>query len=179
MRLIGRLAAVACLSITTAAVSGVPVYVSPQIDHLRHADAILVLSGPYQVRYRFGVQLAEQGWAPNLVLSNPSAEADSTLTEYCAAPHAEFTVLCIDPDPVTTKGEGRQLRRLASERGWHTVIVVTFRPHISRARFILSRCFDGELVMAASPAHIPESRWTFEYFYQTAGYVRSVLQPGC
>ena len=87
---------------------------------------------------------------------------------------------CFAPDPPTTKGEGRELRRLASQHGWRTVIVVTFRPHISRARFILEQCFDGDLVMVASPgSHYRYSRWAFEYVYQTAGYSRAVLQPGC
>ncbi len=179
MRLIGRFAVLVCLLITTAAASGLPVYVSPQIDQLRYADAIFVLSGPYHRRYPFGLDLARQGWAPNLVISNPSGAADPMLADYCAARHQGFAVRCIVPDPVTTKGEGRQLRRLATEYGWRTVIVVTFRPHISRARFILEQCFDGNLVMVASPARISESRWAFEYLYQTAGYARTVLQPGC
>jgi hypothetical protein len=34
-------------------------------------------------------------------------------------------------------------------------------------------------VMVASPAHISIPRWAFEYVYQTLGYVRAVLQPGC
>jgi len=59
------------------------------------------------------------------------------------------------------------------------VIIVAFTPHISRARFILQRCFDGELIMVASPTRISLLDWASEYVYQTAGYVRAVLQPGC
>ena len=99
------------------------------------------------------------------------------MTDFCATPHPKLQ--CFVPDPGTTKGEARELRRLANQYGWRTVIVVTFRPHISRARFILEQCFDGELIMVASPAHIPLTRWSFEYAYQTAGYLRAVLQPGC
>ena len=86
---------------------------------------------------------------------------------------------CTVPDPPTTKGEGRELRRLAPEHGWRTVIGVTFRPHISRTRFILEQCFDGDLVMVASPAHISLPRWAFEDVHQTEGYLRAVLLPGC
>jgi uncharacterized SAM-binding protein YcdF (DUF218 family) len=177
-RLIRRFAMLVCL-LFTAATAGLPVYVRPQIDQLRHADAILILGGPYHRRYPFGFDLAGQGWAPNLVVSNPSGAANPELTDYCAAPHPEFAVYCFVPDPPTTNGEARQLRRLASQHGWRTVIVVTFRPHISRARFILEQCFDGDLVMVASPAHISGPRWAFEYLYQTAGYAHTVLQPGC
>lgn len=159
--------------------SGVPVYVLPRVDPLRRADAIVVLSGPHHLRYPFGIDLAEQGWAPNLVISNPNAEDNPRLSAFCAEPHPGVTVYCFDPDPATTKGEGRQLRRLASQHGWHTIIVVTFRPHVSRARFILRQCFDGDLVMVASPDRISAPRWAFEYLYQSAGYARAVLQPGC
>jgi len=169
---------VACVLLAAAA-AGVPVYVRPQVDQLRHADAIVVLSGPHHSRYPFGLTLAEQGWAPNLVISNPHSGDDSPLTDFCAATHPRVTVYCFDPDPATTKGEGRQLRSLAAEHGWHTIIVVTFRPHVSRARFILRQCFDGDVVMAASPDHISAGRWAFEYLYQTAGYLRAVAQPGC
>jgi hypothetical protein len=130
-RLIRRFARLVCL-LFTAAATGLPVYVRPQIDQLRHADAILILSGPYHRRYPFGFYLAGQGWAPNLVGSNPSWALNPELTDYCAAPHPEFAVHCFVPDPPTTKGEARQLRRLASQHEWRTVIVVTFRPHISR-----------------------------------------------
>lgn len=165
------------LMISVAA--GLPVYVHPRVDELRHADAIVILSGPHHGRYPFGFDLAEQGWAPNLVVSNPSGTDNPRLTRYCNEPHARFTVHCFAPDPPTTKGEARQLQALAAEHGWRTIIVVTFRPHVSRARYILRQCFDGELVMVPNPTPISARRWVFEYLYQTAGYVRTLLQPGC
>lgn len=163
----------------TAVAAGLPVYVHPRVDELRHADAIVILSGPHHSRYPFGFELAEQGWAPNLVVSNPSGTDNPRLTRYCAERHALFTVHCFDPDPPTTKGEARKLQRLVDEYGWRTVIVVTFRPHVSRARYILRQCFDGELVMVPNPTPISARRWAFEYLYQTAGYVRTLLQSGC
>ena len=162
-----------------AVIGGLPVYVRPQIDQLRHADAILILGGRYYHRYPYGFDLGAQGWAPNVVVSNPNGTDDPWLTEYCAAPHPAFHLYCFVPDPPTTQGEARELRRLASEHGWRTVIVVTFRPHISRARYILEQCFDGDLVMVASPPNISIPSWAFEYVYQTIGYLRAVLQPGC
>jgi uncharacterized SAM-binding protein YcdF (DUF218 family) len=160
-----------------AVIGGLPVYVRPQIDPLRHADAIVVLGGPPVDRYPFSVELSKQGWAPMIFWSNPNGNA--WITQYCAKHHPDFNLHCFVPDPPTTKGEARGLRGLAAQYGWRTVIVVTFRPHISRARFILEQCFDGDLVMVASPADLSAARWTFEYVYQTFGYIRAVLQPGC
>jgi uncharacterized SAM-binding protein YcdF (DUF218 family) len=162
-----------------AAVVGLPVYVRPQVDPLRHADAILILGGEGDGRYPFGVNLGLQGWAPNVVASNPRLPEDSSLNGFCATRHPGIDLRCFVPDPPTTNGEGRELRRLAAQYGWRTVIVVTSRPHISRARYILERCFDGDLVMVASPDHISALRWPFEYVYQTVGYLRAALQPGC
>jgi uncharacterized SAM-binding protein YcdF (DUF218 family) len=176
---IRRLAAYICLLLIAGAIGGLPVYVRPQIDQPRHADAILILGGTGDSRYLVGLDLGLKGWAPTVVVSNPKAPEDLSLMDYCATRHPGLDLHCFLPDPPTTKGEGRELRRLAAQYGWRTVIVVTFRPHISRARFILEQCFDGDLVMVASPEHISMSRWAFEYVYQTVGYLRAALQPGC
>ena len=162
-----------------AAIIGTPVYVYPQIDQPRHADAILILGGYEYDRYRLGLGLAGEGWAPAVAVSNPNGPDDPWLTEYCAKPHPEFELYCFIPDPGTTAGEARELRRLAAEHGWRTVIVVTFRPHISRARFILEQCFDGDLIMVASPPQLSVPRWAYDYAYQTAGYLKAALQPAC
>jgi len=178
-RRIRRVMVAVFLLLIAAAIGGLPVYVRPQVDPLRHADAIFVLGGVGWGRYPFGFELGEQGWAPMVVVSNPNGPRDPWLTQFCATPQPRLNLHCFIPDPRTTKGEGRELGRLAAQYRWRTVIVVTARQHISRARFILERCFDGDLVMVASPTHMSVARWAFEYVYQTAGYLRAALEPGC
>jgi hypothetical protein len=160
-------------------IAGLPVYVRPQIDPLRRADAIFVLGGLDPNRITLALDLATNGWAPVVVLSNPERSQAGWLTRFCSMPHPHFRGECVIPDPPTTKGEGRQLRRLAAQYRWRTVIVITFRPHISRARFILERCFDGDLVMIASKTNVSMLEWAHQYAYQTAGYVSAALDPGC
>ncbi|WP_099042253.1 YdcF family protein [Mycobacterium neglectum] len=150
-----------------------------KIDQLRPADAILILGGRGHDRYSVGLELALEGWAPNLDVSNPHDAEVAWGENYCTAPPANLRMFCFVPDPGTTRGEGRELRRLARQYGWRTVIVVTFRPHISRSRFILEQCFDGDLVMVDSPANLSLKDWTFEYLYQTAGYLRTLVEPEC
>lgn len=162
-----------------AAVAGIPVYVRPQVDPLRRADAVLVLGGFEYDRYPYGMSLAAAGWAPNLVISNPNGSGDAWLYDYCQHPHTEFSLYCFEPDPATTRGEARHFQALAEEHGWRTVIVVTFRPQISRARFIIERCFNGEVIMVESPTPVPRPRWLYEYAYQTAGYLRAFAQRTC
>lgn len=155
------------------------VYLRPQVDAPRRADAVLILGGPDHERYPFGLALGREGFASTIVVSNPDGRRNQWLTNECDNPPPGLTVHCFKPDPSTTKGEGRELRRLASEHGWKTVIVVTIRPHISRARYVLQSCFDGDLLMVASPTNLSIAEWTYQYLYQTGGYARAVLEPGC
>lgn len=148
----------------------------PQTDALRKSDAIFVLGG-YGPRSLFGIELAKEGWAPTVVLSGGFTEP--LLWHRCWFPRPPINLLCIAPHPQTTSGEARELKLLAEKYSWHRVIVVTFRPHISRARFILERCFDGELIMVESPANISIARWAYEYGYQTAGYAKAFVEQEC
>ncbi|MFI5783595.1 YdcF family protein [Nocardia sp. NPDC051570] len=175
-------AAVAVILIVAALIgAGVPIYVRPQIDPLRRADAILVLGGEGVDRYQYGLTLAREGYAPYVLFSNPYGENTDIdeVREPCHTPQRGFTLECFAPDPSTTVGEGRELRRLASERGWRTVIVVTMRPHLSRARYILERCFAGQLVMEPSNENLTPWYWAWSYLYQTAGYARAFIDRGC
>jgi uncharacterized SAM-binding protein YcdF (DUF218 family) len=178
-RLIRRSAAVLLALVIAVAIGGAPVYVCPQIDTPRHADAIVILGGDHPETYQFGMALASKGVASTVLVSKPVGRADQWVTQRCEHPPPSVTMHCFVPDPATTKGEGREVRRLASQYGWKSIVVVTFRPHVSRARFILRSCFDGDLAMVTSPARLSVPGWAFQYLYQTAGYVRAVLQPGC
>ncbi|MEC3955856.1 YdcF family protein [Nocardia sp. CDC153] len=157
--------------------AGFPVYVRPQVDPLRPADAILVLGGEGVERYALGLELGRRGYASTVLFSNPYGE-DTDIDEVrepCRTPQTGFTLECFAPNPPTTLGEGRELRRLAGERGWKTVIVVTMRPHLSRARFILHRCFSGDLIMRPTEQEIQPWYWAWSYVYQTAGYGRALI----
>ena len=128
----------------------------------------LSLGGYGEDRYGIGLDLQAQGWASTVVMSH--GPDDTKMTDFCATPHPKLQ--CFVPDPGTTKGEARETAPSGEPYGWRTVIVVTFRPHISRARFILEQCFDGELIMVASPAHITETRWA-----QTNTVVQRAWRP--
>ena len=152
------------LLVITVVIGGLPVYVRPQVDPLRHADAILVLGGKGFSRYPFGIDLGLQGWAPNVILSNPGTD-NEWLTKECNTPHSRIELDCFVPDPPTTLGEGRELRRFLSERyRWRRVIVVG----LSRRTFLglgsfCSAASGGEIIMVASPTHISLREWPVEY----------------
>jgi hypothetical protein len=60
-RCMRRLVASVCLLLIAAVIGGLPVYVRPQIDRLRHADAILILGEEGKSRYLVGLDLGLKG----------------------------------------------------------------------------------------------------------------------
>ena len=110
------------------------------------ADAILVLSGGSGERVAEGVRLLDAGVAPVLALSNGRAEDAEDGTRHCA----DARVVCFVPEPFSTQGEARWLRREAAARGWYSVVLVTSSYHLRRARMVVDRCFDGELAAVGS-----------------------------
>ncbi|MDH3707821.1 MAG: YdcF family protein [Acidimicrobiia bacterium] len=133
-------------------VASFPLFVDPDVDEPRPVDAVVVLAGGGN-REDPAVSLVEQGYADVVVFSDPGrATLDFTANQYCNSRNAlrvpeGVEQICFDPDPGTTQGEVRAIADLARERGWSSVIVVASTDQVSRARRLLERCWDGEIVM--------------------------------
>ncbi|WP_194832225.1 YdcF family protein [Nocardia sp. XZ_19_369] len=168
----------ACLVLVVVlAVAGValwPVYVRPRTDPPAPADAVLVLGGAHDGREQLGLRLAAEGFAPRILISDPY-ENSVMINRICRGSYT-FEVICFDPSPRTTRGEGRELARLARAGGWQRVIVVTFTPHISRARYILGKCWAGELLFVDPEPRLSVPRWAYDYLYQSVGYVKAAVE---
>lgn len=164
--------------VIVAAVVGLPVFVHPQLDPLRPADAIVVLGGTPYERFDIGLELARQRWAPELLISASTGLDDPRMDRYCRTGYP-FRVTCFEPRPWTTRGEAQEIRRRAAAQGWRHIIVVTFTPHVSRARYIVGRCFDGELTMVASPSRTDPLFQAWMYVRQSAGYLKAFTEFGC
>jgi hypothetical protein len=54
-------------------------------------------------------------------------------------------VICQEPNPFSTRGEAQAVGRLAAKRDWDSVLLVTSSYHLTRARLLLERCFDGNV----------------------------------
>jgi uncharacterized SAM-binding protein YcdF (DUF218 family) len=173
------LAVIAIAVLTTGFVTaGWRVYMHPQTDPLRPADAIVVLGGTPYERFDVGLDLAKRGYAPYLLIAQSTGANDRNMDKYCKG-HFTFTVSCFIPDPWTTEGEAQEIRAKAQELGWHHIIVITFTPHVSRARYIVGKCFDGELTMVASPTPSGVAFWSWMFVRQSGSYVKAFLTPGC
>ncbi|MGW0036457.1 YdcF family protein [Gordonia sp. NPDC003376] len=156
-------------------------------DPLRHADAIVVLGGEHDGREDYGLRLAREGYANTVVISNPylnehynTAASGRLMQRVCSSGTDTIEVICFAPDPSTTRGEAMKVQQLARQRGWTTVIVISWRYHLVRARYIFGQCFGGNVIMRAVPRSYPASPkyWSYQFAYQYGGLAKAVTL-GC
>lgn len=168
-------------------ISGYFLFRNAPEDPLQRVDAIVVLGGEHDGREDFGIRLAKEGWAPTVVLSNPYVGRDRVMERACRdvrGAEGPVEVLCPVPSPLTTRGEAIMVHRLAVQRGWAKLIVVSWQHHLPRARLIFQQCFSNEpgaTVMRAVPRRYDYSPfiWEFVYVYQWGGLAKAALQGEC
>lgn len=163
---------------------GLPLYVFPTVDAVpAQADVVYVIGPPTPARIALARELIETGAADEMLISMPGdalAEGTPSRGRFSACNLPGGDVLCRAPDPATTQGEARLLAETAQEQGWDSAIVITMTPHVSRARMIIDRCFDGELTMrAVSDQPSGLGSWVHQYLYQSAAFVKALAAPGC
>ncbi|MBY6537513.1 YdcF family protein [Rhodococcus sp. BP-349] len=164
-----------------SAIAGYLVYTRASEDPLARVDAIIVLGGEHDGREQYGIDLAESGLADVVVLSDPYRPDDVVMRHMCNSPRESFVVMCARPTPSTTRGEALFTQELAAEHGWETVMVISWRYHLPRARYIFGQCFSGRVITRAVPRAYDFSMvdWAFTYAYQTAGFVKAVVEGPC
>jgi hypothetical protein len=179
-----RRAAIAFVTLTLViGIVGGRLYSFPRVDKVddgTRVDAILALGGRTETA-TYAVSLAEKGVTSVVLISDPYPQepAFQQVHDLCAGHPTTYRLICFDPDPRTTRGEARELGRLAAENGWDRVAVVAARYHISRSRTIVERCYPGTLLMVEAPMKIVPVNWGYQYVRQTLGYLKVVLQKGC
>jgi uncharacterized SAM-binding protein YcdF (DUF218 family) len=127
-------------------------FVSPPTGHPDRADAVVVLSGDHGERLPVALKLLHRGVARTLVLDGTP---DYPLwLELCETRQA-FEVVCLRPEPDSTRAEARAAGRLAAERRWRSLVVVTTTYHVTRSALHFRRCFEGEVSMVAADRPLP------------------------
>lgn len=148
-------------------------------DTLQKADAIYVLAGTRVERVAEAGELYLEGWAPRILLSRPErdggeralaarglaipSDADVQRQVLVAMGVPAERVEDVAVEQEATASESAELRAVATERGWRTVIVVTSKLHTARSRLAFERRLAGTgvtIVMRASrfdPADV--DRW--------------------
>jgi uncharacterized SAM-binding protein YcdF (DUF218 family) len=135
----------------------VPLFVSPPTDDPGTADAVVVFAGGDGERQQEGLRLVREGVAPVLVISDGGLPA-SGKARLCREPPAGLRLVCVSPDPATTRGEARLFAELAEREGWDSLVLVTSTYHVRRAALLLDRCHGGRLRRVATPL-FNDYRW--------------------
>ena len=113
----------------------------PREDSAGRADAVVVLAGDASHRIPRGLELVESGVADRLVLSREPGPRWERWRPLCR----RQSVDCISARPYSTAGEADTVSRLATRRGWRSVVVVTSGYHLYRARMLFRRCLFGRV----------------------------------
>ncbi len=121
--------------------------------HPRRADAIVVLAGD-RGRLAEGLHLFHDHVAPTLALSR-DPEPWPKANRLCAS--SRF--VCFHAHPYSTRGEAETVARLARAHGWHSIVVVTSRYHLRRARVLFGRC------MHPAPAFVAAHTTVLDYVF--------------
>lgn len=138
---------VACAAVI-ATVLTIRLFVTPHTDRARRTDAIVVLGpGQHGERFEAALRLLRRRIAPVAVVSTSQRPGRWPLQQrLCARPRA----ICFRPDPFTTRGEAREVARIAAAHGWRRLVLVTSRYHVTRTRLLHGRCFRGRIDVVAA-----------------------------
>jgi len=177
-RWLRRVVAAVLLLVVAWGVFAVVFIANPTVNAPRHADAVVVL-GPYlDGRVAQALQLAREYGIEKVVLSVGDTPGQIH-GGYCAGGQPELHITCFVPDPFTTRGEAREIGKLAKAGDWKQVLVIAPTPQISRARMLIKRCYSGGLAMVKTHEKLDFHGWVHELIHQTAATVKAIVLRGC
>jgi uncharacterized SAM-binding protein YcdF (DUF218 family) len=120
-------------------------FVWPREDDPARSDAVVVLSGDRDFRLPRALRLLRNDLAGALVISDGRDPEWPQANRLCNGGARSFRVFCFKPDPYSTTGEAEAVASLAREQGWDSVLLVTSRFHVYRARLLFERCLVGDV----------------------------------
>jgi len=180
------LALVLVAGLVAAGITAARAVLFPQVDSPERVDAIVVVAGANDDRYVYARSLAEEGVADHILVSQPrgiGAYADA-ISSYCASTPViardgrRIDIECFAPDVDTTEGETTAATRIARERGYGSLLGVTYWGHVSRVRMYFVQCFDGPVYVTDTPRPLSKSRKD-ALIHETGGYFKAFLKPAC
>jgi len=109
-------------------------------DPIEEVDAVVVLSGGSNDRLLLAVDIHDEGYAPNLVITNTNRTSNALLRQN--AINAGFPregIYITDVYVDSTYDEAVSVREIAIAQGWRKLIIVTDPYHSFRTRLIFQR----------------------------------------
>ena len=119
----------------------------PPVPEPSKANAVVLLSGDGS-RLPLALRLMQEGLAPTLVFVGTPDTLE--VVNVCQQPQP-FEVVCLRPHPDSTRAEARVTGQLAEARSWKSMVLVTSKYHLTRARMLFARCFEGTVQAVGEP----------------------------
>jgi uncharacterized SAM-binding protein YcdF (DUF218 family) len=170
----GRILVVVVVLIALFVAATARLFVWPPTDPPTRVDAVVALGGdPGQRRAHEALALVGAGFAPVAVISLGGTPAVA-----CPRHAATVHVICFRANPLDTRGEAEYVSRLARERHWDQLIIVSERSQSTRARLLFKRCTAAQLHMV--PVSDPVSHLPYDIAYEWGALVKAlVLERSC
>lgn len=176
MRVALRLLVAAVVLMAVAGVLTAVAVLRPAQDDPGRADAVVVLSGDHGERLARAKELLAAGVAPTLVLAGTPDSLENL--EMCAG-RSTYDVVCLRPEPDSTRTEAAATAELARDRDWRSIVVVTSKPHVTRARLLFDRCFPGSLDVVGADLPFGGGQARRVMIHEWLGLFHAGLTRGC
>jgi len=151
----------------------------PSSDAPGRADALIVLGpGRHGERIEKALELMRSGVSNVLVVSEGSGAAWRRVADICTR-RTSFQIVCFRATPYTTRGEAEIASRLAAARGWGEIAIVTSTYHITRARLLWARCYDGDLRLISAGRGGNAREWIASVLHEWGGLAEALPQRAC
>ena len=172
-----RLLTLVALILALALLMTARLFVFPPTDRVSQVDAVVVLSGDYGDRITGALDLMARRASPVLV---HAGQPDGRIVRDLCGGSTRFEVVCLQPQPDSTRAEARAVAHLARDRGWDSIALVTSKPHATRAGMLFRRCVEGDVrIVATSPPYTTrmwlvgiENEWAKTLYF-------GLLERGC
>ena len=165
----------ASLAVLAAVAMGASV-MWPVTDHPRRADALVVLSGDHGERLARAKTLVAAGAARTIVLVGTPDSVENL--DMCRG-ETTYEVVCLRPEPDSTRDEAKAIAQLGHARGWRTLAVVTSTPHVNRARLLFDRCWSGSLAVVGADLRYGGAAARHARIHEWVGLAYALTTPRC
>jgi len=163
--------------VATGATAGL--FVFPHTHTPLKADAVVVFRGGQGERLDTAVGLMKAGVAKDLVIPNGTTASWPQANRLCRGA-ASYDVACPTPSVETTRGEARAIAEVARRNNWQHIVLVTSTYHVTRARVLLERCFNGKVDAVEARPGLTVSRFITRVTHEWAGMAEAMLvNNGC
>jgi uncharacterized SAM-binding protein YcdF (DUF218 family) len=161
------------------------VWPTPTVKQPGRADAVIVLAGGSGDRLIKAMALMHTGIARKLFIFDGTDRGWVAAHALCGTTQTDengvgFTVTCPEAKPNTSRGEARWARSQYRDNHWKSVVVVTSRYNLTRARLAMDRCLGSGFIMVQSTPHDAIITKANHVLHEWVGWLRDqTLQRSC